>query len=219
MATPVQPTEDGMPSPPERVKVVEPATTEAADHRFPEKNPSGSEELEKLGVTENKAASTGNNEITLHGSKDPLSTVPKGNADREIQDVEMSKPVEAETAGTQDDADDDVSLAAGHDNTTQSSLSQAVEEQGPPCYQSSGPSDMEDSLEEEDEDEEIQTAVPSDANSTNMQYYQMKLSTFKKKATASLMKVIKTMFIIDTRIIIEQFHSKNDEPKDDQPIC
>jgi hypothetical protein len=38
-----------MPSPPERVKVVEPATTEAADHRFPEKNPSGSEELEKLG--------------------------------------------------------------------------------------------------------------------------------------------------------------------------
>jgi hypothetical protein len=39
---------DGMPSPPERVKVVEPATTEAADHCFPEKNPSGSEELEKL---------------------------------------------------------------------------------------------------------------------------------------------------------------------------
>jgi CO dehydrogenase/acetyl-CoA synthase beta subunit len=153
--------------------------------------------LEKLGVAENKAASTGNNEITLHKSKDPLSTVPEGNADREIQDVEMSKPVEAETAGTQEDADDDVSLAAGHDNTTQSSLSQAVEEQGPPCYESSGPSDMEDSLEEEDEDEETQTAVPSDANSTNMQYYQMKLSTFKKKATASLMKVIKTMFIID----------------------
>jgi hypothetical protein len=45
---------DGTPSPPERVKVVEPATTEAADHRFPEKNPSGSEELEKLRVTENK---------------------------------------------------------------------------------------------------------------------------------------------------------------------
>jgi hypothetical protein len=57
---------------------------------------------------------------------------------------------------------------------------------------------MEDSLEEEDEDEETQTAVPSDTNSTNMQYYQMKLSTFKKKATVSLMKVIKTMFIIDT---------------------
>jgi hypothetical protein len=87
---------DGMPSPPERVKAVEPATTEAADHCFPEKNPSGSEELEKLGVAENKAASTGNNEITLHGSKDPLSTVPEGNADREIQDVEMSEPVEAE---------------------------------------------------------------------------------------------------------------------------
>jgi hypothetical protein len=114
---------DGMPSPPERVKAVEPATTEAADRHFPEKNPSGSEELEKLGVAENKAASTGNNEITLHRSKDPLSTVPKGNADREIQDVEMSEPVEAEMAGTQDDADDDVSLAAGHDNTTQSPLS------------------------------------------------------------------------------------------------
>jgi hypothetical protein len=52
-----------------------------------------------------------------------------------------------------------------------------------------------------------------------MQYYQMKLLTFKKKAIASLMKVIKTMFIIDTRMVIEQFHSKNDEPKDDQPIC
>jgi hypothetical protein len=157
---------DGMPSSPERVKVVEPATTEAADCRFPEKNLSGSEELEKLGVAKNKAASTGNNEITLHGSQDPLSTVPEGNADREIQDVEMSEPVEAETVGTQDDADDDVSLAAGHDNTTQLSLSQAVEEQGPPCYQPSGPSDMEDSLEEEDEDEETQPAVPSDANST-----------------------------------------------------
>jgi hypothetical protein len=81
---------DGTSSPPERVKVVEPATTEAADHRFPEKNPSGSEELEKLGVTKNKVASTGNNAITLHGSKDPLTTVPEGNADREIQDVEIS---------------------------------------------------------------------------------------------------------------------------------
>jgi hypothetical protein len=69
---------DGMPSPPERIKAVEPATTEAADCRFPEKNPSGSEELEKLGVTKNKVASTGNNEITLHGLKDPLSTVPEG---------------------------------------------------------------------------------------------------------------------------------------------
>jgi hypothetical protein len=126
---------DGMPSLPERVKVVERASTEADDRRFPEKNPSGSEESENLGVAENKAASTGNNEITLHGSKDPLSTVPEGNADREIQDVEMSEPVEAETVGTQDDADDDMSLAAGHDNTTQSSLSQAVEERGPPCYQ------------------------------------------------------------------------------------
>jgi hypothetical protein len=29
---------DGMPSPPERVKAVEPATTEAADRHFPEKN-------------------------------------------------------------------------------------------------------------------------------------------------------------------------------------
>jgi hypothetical protein len=157
---------DGMPSSPERVKVVEPATTEAADCRFPEKNLSGSEELEKLRVAKNKAASTGNNKITLHGLQDPLSTVPKGNADREIQDVEMSKPVEAETVGTQDDADDDVSLAAGHDNMMQLSLSQAVEERGPPCYQPSGPSDMEDSLEEEDEDEETQPAVPSDANST-----------------------------------------------------
>jgi hypothetical protein len=163
-----------MPSPPERVKVVEPATTEAADRRFPEKNPSGSEELEKLGVAKNKAASTGNNKITLHRSKDPLSTVPEGNADREIQDVEMSKPVVAEMAGTQDDADDDVSLAAGHDNMTQSSLSQAVEERGPTCYQPLGPSDTKgSSFEEEDEDEETQTAVPSDANSTNMQYYQM----------------------------------------------
>ena len=146
-------------------------------------------------LTENKAASAGISENTFQGSKDPLSTVPEGNADGEIQDVEMSEPVEAETAGKQDNADDDVSLAAGHDNMTQLSLSQVDEEQRPPCHQPSGTSDMEESLEEGEEDDETPTVVPSDGNSINMLLYQMKMSTFKKKATASLMKVIKTMFI------------------------
>jgi hypothetical protein len=62
------------------------------------------------------------------------------------------------------------------------------------------------------------TVVPSDGNSINMLLYQMKLSTFKKKATASLMKIIKTMLMIDKRMAIKQFNSQNEAFKE-KPIC
>jgi hypothetical protein len=77
---------------------------------------------------------------------------------------------------------------------------------------------MEESLEEGEEDDEMPTVVPSDGNSINMLLYQMKLSTFKKKATASLMKIIKTMLMIDKRMAIKQFDSQNEAFKD-KPIC
>ena len=129
----------GTPPSPERDKVVEPTATEVDDSRFPGKIPTGSADLEKPGVTENKAASAGISENTFQGSKDPLSTVPEGTADGEIQDEEMSEPVEAETAGKQDNAGDDASLAAGHDTMTQLSLSQVDEEQRPPCHHRHSP--------------------------------------------------------------------------------
>jgi hypothetical protein len=208
----------GLPPSPERDKEVEPNAKEVADSRFPEKNLTGSEKLEKPGAAANKVAGADISENTFQGSKDPLSTVPEGNVDGEIQDVEMSEPVEAETAGKQDTADDYVSLAAGHDNMTPLSLSQANEEQRPPCHQPSGTSDKEESLEEGEADDEMPTVVPSDGNSINMLLYQMKLLTFKKKATASLMKIIKTMLMIDKRMAIEQFDSQNEAFKD-KPIC
>jgi hypothetical protein len=119
----------GPPPSPERDKKVEPNAKEVADSRFPEKNSTGSEKLEKPGAATNKVAGANISENTFQGSKDPLSTVPKGNVDGEIQDVEMSEPVEAETAGKLDTADDYVSLAAGRDNMTPLSLSQDDEEQ------------------------------------------------------------------------------------------
>ena len=210
---------DGTPSPPERVKVAVPTAKEDDASRFSGKNPTGSEKSQKPGVAKNTAARKGNAKTIFNGSKDLLSTVPEGSADEEIQDVEMSESVEAETAGKQDDADDDVSLAARHDKSTQSSLSQAAEERGPPCHQPSGQSDMEESSEEEEEEEETSTIVPSDASSHKMQFYQMKLSTFKKKATASLMKVIKIMFTIDTRMAIELFDSTNEDFEDKPIYC
>jgi hypothetical protein len=187
----------GPPPSPERYKEVEPNATEDADSRFPEKNSTGSEKLENPRATANKAVGADISENTFQGSKDPLSTVPEGNVDGEIQDVEMSEPVEAETAGKQDTADDYVSLAASHDNMTPLSLSPAAEEQRPPCHQPSGTSEMEESLEEGEEDDETPMVVPSDGNSINMLLYQMKLSMVKKKATASLIKIIKTMLMID----------------------
>jgi hypothetical protein len=159
----------GLPPSPERDKKVEPNDKEVADSHFPEKNSTGSEKLKKkTRAAANKAAGANISENTFQGSKDPLSTVPKGNVDGEIQDVEMSKPVEAKTVGKQDTANDYVSLAAGHDNMTPLSLSQADEEQQPPCHQPSGTSEMEESLEEGEEDDEMPTVVPSDGNSINM---------------------------------------------------
>jgi hypothetical protein len=119
----------GPPPSPERDKEVEPNAKEVADSHFPEKNSTGSEKLTKPGAATNKVAGANISENTFQGSKDPLSTVPEGNVDGEFQDVEMSEPVEAETARKQDTADDYVSLAAGYDNMTPLSLSQANEEQ------------------------------------------------------------------------------------------
>jgi hypothetical protein len=77
---------------------------------------------------------------------------------------------------------------------------------------------MEESLEEGEEDNEMPMVVPSDGNSINMLLYQMKLSMFKKKATASLMKIIATMLLIDKHMAIKQFDSQNEAFKD-KPIC
>jgi hypothetical protein len=102
----------GPPPSPERDKEVEPNAKEVADSHFPEKNSTGSEKLTKPGAAANKAAGANISENTFQGSKDSLSTVPEGNVDGEIQDVEMSEPVEAETAGKQDTADDYVSFGS-----------------------------------------------------------------------------------------------------------
>jgi hypothetical protein len=96
----------GLPFSPERDKQVEPNAKEVADSRFPEKNLTGSEKLKKPGAAGNKAAGANISENTFQVSKDPLSIVPKGNVDGEIQDMEMSKPVEAKTARKQDTAND-----------------------------------------------------------------------------------------------------------------
>jgi hypothetical protein len=63
----------------------------------------------------------------------------------------------------------------------------------PPCHQTIENSDMEMSS-DEDEDNETKTIITSEASSQNMQFYQMKLLTYKLNVTSKLLKVVKIMF-------------------------
>jgi hypothetical protein len=62
-----------------------------------------------------------------------------------------------------------------------------------PCHQTIKNSDMEMSS-DEDEDNETKTIITSEASSQNMQFYQMKLLTYKLNVTSKLLKVVKIMF-------------------------
>lgn len=64
---------DGMPPPPERTKVVESTATEDSDSCFPEKNPSGLEELQKPGAPTHTVCHTRNPENTSQVSANKLS--------------------------------------------------------------------------------------------------------------------------------------------------
>jgi hypothetical protein len=102
---------DGMPPPPERVKVVESTATEDTDCHFSEKNPSGLEELQKPGAATNTACHARNPENTSQGSINKLSLVLEDMEDEE--DFEMTKVEMAEMVEKQDGANGDASLASG----------------------------------------------------------------------------------------------------------
>ncbi len=74
------------------------------------------------------------------------------------------KLVVAKMARKQDGADDDVSLAAGRDKEAPSSLSKVAMAAGPSCHQPMESSDMEVSLDKEDDDE-VMTVIASEASS------------------------------------------------------
>jgi hypothetical protein len=82
---------DGMPPSPERAKVVESTATEDSDSCFPEKNPSGLEELHKSGTTANTACRARNPENTSPGLVNKLPTVPKSSEGEEKEDLEESE--------------------------------------------------------------------------------------------------------------------------------
>jgi hypothetical protein len=80
----------------------------------------------------------------------------------------------------------------------------------PSCHQSRENSDMEISL-DDDEDDETKTIIASETSSRNMRFYQMKLSTYKSNATRKLLKVIKIMFSKEPRMEIELHDSMNED--------
>jgi hypothetical protein len=69
-------------------------------------------------------------------------------------------------------------------------------------------SDMEMSS-DEDEDNETKTIIASEASSQNMQFYQMKLLTYKSNTISKLLKVVNIMFSKEPRMEIELHDSMN----------
>jgi hypothetical protein len=61
-----------------------------------------------------------------------------------------------------------------------------------------------------EDEEETKTVIASDSSSSNLQCYQMKLSTNKQNATGKLLKVVKIMFCKDPQMEIELHDSMND---------
>jgi hypothetical protein len=111
----------------------------------------------------------------------------------EEDDLEMTKVETAKMAEKQDGANGDMSLASGGGEAMAPSLMMASKTTAPPCHQTMKNSNMEESLDEEDE-EETKMAIASDASNSDMWYYQMKLSTNRLIVTRKLLKVVKIMF-------------------------
>jgi primase-polymerase (primpol)-like protein len=78
-------------------------------------------------------------------------------------------------------------------------------------------SDMEMSL-DEDDDDEIKTTIAREVSNRNMQYYQMKLSTYKSNMTGKLLKVVKIMFSKELGMEIE-LHDLMNEDFEAKTIC
>jgi hypothetical protein len=208
---------DGTSSSPERAKVVESTTTEDTDRCFSEENPSGLEESQKSGTAANTARHARNPKNTSPGSVSQLPTVPERSKDEDKEDLEESESGMAETAKKRDGAGDDASLASGGETAAFSSFTMTQETTVPPCHQTRENSDMEMSLDEEEEDE-IKTIIASEASSQNKRFYQMKLSTYKSNATSKLIKVVKIMFSKEPRMEIE-LHDSMNEDFEAKPIC
>jgi hypothetical protein len=204
---------DGMPSSPERAKVVESPTTEETDRHFSEKNPSGLEELQKSN-TAHRARKTEN---TSPESVNKLPTVPERSEDEDKEELEESESGMAEMAKKRDGTGDDASLASGGETAAFSSFTMAQETTVPPCHQSRKNSDMEISL-DDDEEDETKTIIASETSSRNLRFYQMKLSTYKSNATRKLLKVIKIMFSKEPQMEIE-LHDSMNEDFESKPIC
>ncbi len=184
---------DGTPSSPERAEVVESTATEDTVSHFSEKNLSGLKELQKSGTAANTACRTRNPENTSPGLVNKLPTVPETTEGEDKEDLEESEPGMADK---RDGTGDDVSLASGGENAAFSFFMMSQETTVPPCHQTIENSDMEISL-EDNEDDETKTIIASEASSRNMRFYQMKLLTYKLNATRKLFKVVKIMFSKD----------------------
>jgi hypothetical protein len=204
---------DGTPSSPERAKVVESTATEDTVSHFSEENPSGLEELQKSGSA-NTARRARNPENTFPGSVNKLPTVPQTTEGEDKKDLEESKPGMADK---RDGTGDDVSLASGGETVAFSSFTMSQETTVPPCHQTMENSDMEISL-DDDEDDETKTIIASESSSRNMQFFQMKLLTYKSNATSKLFKVVKIMFSKEPQMEIELHDSMNEDFKS-KPIC
>ena len=105
---------------------------------------------------------------------------------------------------------DDMSLASGDETTAFSSFTMSQETTVPPCHQTMENSDMEISL-DADEEDETKTIIASETSSRNLRFYQMKLSTYKSNATRKLLKVIKIMFSKEPQMEIELHDSMNED--------
>jgi hypothetical protein len=157
---------DGKPSSPERAKVVESTATEDTVSLFSEENPSGLEELQMSGTATNTARRARNPENTSPGLVNKLPTVPETTEGEDKEDLEESKPG---IADKRDGVGDDMLLASGGETTAFSSFTMSQETTVPPCHQTMETSDMEISL-DDDEDDETKTIIASEASSQNMQF-------------------------------------------------
>jgi hypothetical protein len=110
-----------------------------------------------------------------------------------------------------------VSLASGGETMAFSSFMMSQETTVPPCHQTMENSDMEISL-DDDEDYETKTIIASKASSRNMRFYQMKLSTYKSNATSKLFKLVKIMFSKEPQMDIK-LHASMNEDFESKPIC
>jgi hypothetical protein len=112
---------------------------------------------------------------------------------------------------------DDMSLASGGETMAFSSFMMSQDTTVAPCHQTRENSDMEMSSDEE-EDNETNTIIASEASSRNMQFYQKKLLTYKSNATSKLFKVIKIIFSKELQMEIE-LHELMNEDFESKPIC